>query len=170
MCFSVFLSHLITYIFLHIFFIFLLFIVLPIYLLLLCPRGYPIWQKAFESSHKTSLSTLTWPFRGCFSIPAFSGFSFLPRATFFFLTHPDQSVPCSDYSTLQIGYTNFFQTAFSSSFFIPTPRGFLRNFFCKCPVWALGPFWALGPLWPRAHFGPWAHFEPWGPLTPGAHL
>ena len=115
-------------------FIFLLFAILPIYLVLLCPRGCPIWRKAFESSYQTPFSTLTWPSRDDFSIPAFSGFLFLPRATLFFLTHPDQSVPCSDWSALQIVYVNFFQTAFSSSFFIPAPDGFLRNSFYKCPA------------------------------------
>ena len=66
---------------------FLLLVISPIYLLLLCPRGYPTWPTKFETSYQTSLSTLTWPFRDDFSIPTFSVFLFLPRATFFFSPH-----------------------------------------------------------------------------------
>ena len=123
---------LVTYKFSQMFY-FYFFIVLPVYLLLLCSRGYPIWQKTLESSNRTSLSTLTWPFRGCFSIPHFLFFRSSRVPPSIFLTHPDQSVPCSDYSTLQIVFANFFQTAFSSSYLAPTPGRCLRHLFLTSP-------------------------------------
>ena len=87
----------------------------------ICPRGYPIWQKAFESSHKTSLSTLTWPFRDDFSIPSFFGFSFLPRATFFF---PHTPRPIRSLLRLQYSPNRIYQLLpdrFLFFFFHPDP-------------------------------------------------
>ena len=97
------------------------------------PEDIQFGKKLSNHPIKPHFRPLLGRFVAVFRSPHFLVFRSSRVPPSFFLTHPDQSVPCSDYSTLQIGYTNFFQTAFSSSFFIPTPRGFLRNFFCKCP-------------------------------------
>ena len=99
------------------------------------PEDIQFGKKLSNHPIKPHFRPLLGRFVAVFRSPHFLVFRSSRVPPSFFLTHPDQSVPCSDYSTLQIGYTNFFQTAFSSSFFIPTPRGFLRNFFCKCPVY-----------------------------------
>merc|ERR1712228_288591 len=105
-------------------------------LLLLWPRGYPIWRKAFESSHQTSLSTLTWPFRDDFSIPAFSRFFLLPCATLFFphTPRPTRSLLRLQYSPSRI--CQLLPDRFLFFFFRPaSPRIFTSFCFNEPTKW-----------------------------------
>ena len=110
------------------------FAILLIYLLLLCPRGYPISRKTFESSHQTSLSILTWPFRDDISIPAFSVFFFLPHTTLFF---PHTPRPIRSPLRLQYSPNRICQLLldrFLFVFFRPDPPADFYVIFYKCPV------------------------------------
>ena len=85
------------------------------------PDDIQFGKKLLNHPIKPHFRPLLARFVAVFRCPHFLVFRSSRVPPSFFLTRPDQSVPCSDYSTLQIGYTNFFQTAFSSPFCIPTP-------------------------------------------------
>ena len=92
---------------------FLLLAILHIYIYIYiyyfyAPEDIQFGEKLWNHPIKPHFRPLLGHFVTTFRSPRFPFFS-SPRAPpSFFLTHPDQSVTCSDYNTLQIVYANFF--------------------------------------------------------------
>ena len=93
----------------RIFYVFFYLLVFYLYIYYFyAPEDIQSGKKLSNHAIKDHFRPLLGRFVAVFRSPHFLVFRSSRVPPSFFLTHPDQSVPCSDYSTLQIGYTNFF--------------------------------------------------------------